>query len=1294
MKNFRRILLCLIVACFAFSFASCSPEPEHQHQFGDWQIVTEASCFQDGLLRRVCACSEEETKVSPMFGSHDYIETSRTESTCTELGQIEYSCSRCGDFNCEELPLGDHTYSSEYSSDENGHWKSATCFHSDLKKDYEEHSFGNWQTIEEATCENDGLEKRVCVCGYFEEKITESSGHTYSEELSFNEDGHFYLATCEHADLQKDFENHQLGDFETYKPSSCTEDGEERKTCSCGYYISNILPKTGHSFEEEFDYDKTYHWKNATCEHLNEKKDYARHEFSDWKTIREKTCEKDGLKKRACACGYFEEQIIETTGHTFDTEYSYDFFYHYYKSNCEHYIRKSESSHTYGADGKCSICGREEPKETANLSTNYYSITGIGNVTDSEIVTPVYLPNSTSKYNEISNYAFQDALITGIKITDNIKSIGNMAFYNCRNLEYVYIGSGVTSIGSSAFAGTNVKRVYVDDINTWLNIIFADFNANPLYFGADLYVNGELVTEVTVNNQYTTKINDYVFAGYQKLERVNLPTNVWNIGKCAFLNTTNLKTINLENIQKFSNQSFAKSGIENLKLTSTCVNIEDFAFDGAKLKSIELGYSSSVILGFSIFNDCRDLTTLTINDGVTKIGDEMFQNCSALTEAVFPDSLETIRDYAFMNCSALSKIVISSGVTAIGGNAFYGCFKLYEVYDLSSSITVEKGSTSNGYVGYYAKKILTSLTDTRITDANGFVFDYIEDKYYLVGYVGSLAEITLPENVGGEPYVLYPYAFASATSLEKVNIKGNITEIPNGAFYRLPNLKEVVIESEIETIGSYAFANTPIEQINLPESLLTISDYAFLETKLTEIIFPNKLVTIGDFAFAGSLLKEIIIPDSVTEIGSHAFQLCEQAERIIIGNGVTELFAAFRDCNSCTELVIGENVKDIGWYSFSFIRVETLVIPDSVVSIGDSAFAGCIDLKKLYIGTGLISTFCSFNASTEGAPSPDEIHIKDLSKYLSIQFDNTYGSPVRSNTKIFVNGELLQGTLVVPEDVIVIGEQVLQNYQYITEVILHDGVEEIGESAFANCINLSGLVIGKSVKNIGSLAFYNCYNLVEIYNLSTLNIKRSTNSSTYGYLQQYVYQVHNSLDTPSSKVVVDGYIFLKPLQNEMPILLGYQGESKDLILPLTFNDKGYNINAYAFYGRQDIESLTITGEVRLIGESAFQNTSLKSIILTPSVSMAINKNAFRNCLNAKTLVIGDYVITIEERAFSGLESVTSDIFLSTRLTTVGNYAFSGLKANIKIGHSNRPTGWKNTSLAGVTGSITWGVNNQ
>ena len=186
-------------------------------------------------------------------------------------------------------------------------------------------------------------------------------------------------------------------------------------------------------------------------------------------------------------------------------------------------------------------------------------------------------------------------------------------------------------------------------------------------------------------------------------------------------------------------------------------------------------------IGDSAFAFCSGLTTLTIGSGVTSIGNNAFQDCSGLTGALtIPNSVTSIGNSAFARCSGLTSITIPNSVTSIGGNAFFGCS------GLTGTLTIPNSVTSIGPSAFYGCSGLTTLTiGSGVTSIQDIVF----------AFCSGLTSITIPSSVTS----IGNYAFGRCSGLTSITIPNSVTSIGSGAFDSAAILQRVFLPARFGT---------------------------------------------------------------------------------------------------------------------------------------------------------------------------------------------------------------------------------------------------------------------------------------------------------------------------------------------------------------------------------------------------------------------------------------------------------------------------------------------------------------
>ena len=147
--------------------------------------------------------------------------------------------------------------------------------------------------------------------------------------------------------------------------------------------------------------------------------------------------------------------------------------------------------------------------------------------------------------------------ISKFEIPDSITSIGDGAFWNCDSLTSVTIGNGVSSVGERSFYNCyKLTSVYITDIAAWCNIDFGNGYSNPLYYAKNIYLNGDLITDLVIPNGVTA-IKDYAFLKCSSLTSVTIPDSVTAIGEDAFYNCDSLTSVILgNNVKSIGDHAF------------------------------------------------------------------------------------------------------------------------------------------------------------------------------------------------------------------------------------------------------------------------------------------------------------------------------------------------------------------------------------------------------------------------------------------------------------------------------------------------------------------------------------------------------------------------------------------------------------------------------------------------------------------------------------------------------------------------------------------------------------------
>ena len=597
-----------------------------------------------------------------------------------------------------------------------------------------------------------------------------------------------------------------------------------------------------------------------------------------------------------------------------------------------------------------------------------------------------------------------------------------------------------------------------------------------------------------------------------------------------------------------------------------------------------------------------DLLGVSIPDGVITIGDRAFSGCDRLTSIRFPKSLSSIGYLTFSGCGSLTSIRFPKSLTAIPNYAIIGGDRLIPFPQ--SLVTF----------GDFAFSGCDRLASIQLPDRLATIGDYAFSECY------RLTSITLPNSVT----TIGNSAFYGC-ALTSITIPDSVSEIKGNVFRSCRPLKSINVSqrnrhySSIDGVlynkGLTKIISFPsgknIDSWHLPDGVTTIGNSAFENCKLlAAITIPDGVISIGDRAFSGCALTSITIPNSVSEIKGNVFQNCRPLKSINVSQGNHHY-------SSIDGVLYNKGITTI--ISFpSGKNIDSWHLPDSVTTIGDSAFAGCQSLKSITLPDGVTTIG---NRAFSGCYSLASIHLPDGV--------TTIGNYAFENCKALT-------AITIPNGVITIGDSAFYGCDRLASIHLPDSVTTIGDSAFHGCA-LTAITIPDGVTTIGNRAFSGCDRLTTIHlpnGLATIGDSAFDNCKALA-----------SITIPDGVTTIGNRAF----------------SGCDRLISIHLPDGLATIGDSAFDNCKALASLAIPDGVTSIGNRAFSGCGSLTSIHLPDGLTTIGDYAFAYCYSLTSITIPDSVTSIGNRAFSGCGSLTS-ITIPDCVAAIGYSAFAGCQS--------------------------------
>ena len=601
-------------------------------------------------------------------------------------------------------------------------------------------------------------------------------------------------------------------------------------------------------------------------------------------------------------------------------------------------------------------CWTENDDETSTaqlLSASNYG---------AEVVVPEKVYNGkTAHAVNILSFTFKDSEVITKVILPKIPISISTAFNNCHNLTEVVNSQYITNCDEAAFNHTSLTSIDLSNCK---------------------YVSG--------------------FSGCNKLKTVTLKV-CETIGFCAFTDCTNLislgETANVTSIG--TNAFYGCESLTSLDL-SNCDTLENYIFDDCNsLKDIKLSKALTVIPDYQ-FKGCPKITNINISN-VTSIGREAFKNCSNITK-VDLTNVKTIGESAFEG-TGLKEINLPVA-KKIERDAFRYCNNLTKV-ELANVDTIG----TSAFEGTGLKEItlpttITSIGNNAFNDIDNVTINATKVPS-LDSFFGQNTVVFVPEeavNAYKAADVWKDFAgqiFAIGTKTD-YDVKTTAQDNAPGLLQQLDrnNLNNIVSLKVSGTINGYdimLFRNKMdnLHHLDLSDADIVANPYEYYEgnctqdsilgkhsfselDKLISVKMPNSVKQINA-AFNGCKnLTSVVLPEKLISLDG-TFETCSKLENVEFKSCQNIKYRAFRDCSSLRSITLPSNLTNLDEDCFYLSGLDSVIIPNNVEEIGESAFGWCGNLKYVSFPPSLkkINRFAFERCALDSVSLPGLVFIGD-----------------------------------------------------------------------------------------------------------------------------------------------------------------------------------------------------------------------------------------------------------------------------------------------------------------------------
>jgi uncharacterized repeat protein (TIGR02543 family) len=565
---------------------------------------------------------------------------------------------------------------------------------------------------------------------------------------------------------------------------------------------------------------------------------------------------------------------------------------------------------------------------TINLPVGLTSI-GIGAFSYCSNLTTINLPVGLTSIGA-GAFSYCSSLVS-IDIPVGVTSITGVMFDHCENLASINLPTGLTSIGNSAFYGCS-------------NLTTIDFPVGLTSIGDYAFSGCGSLSSVAFSVGLTS-IGNHAFVGCNSLSSVTLPVGLTSIGNSAFSGCDNLTSINFPvGLTSIGNRAFyGCSGLTSIDLPVGVISIEERTFaycNNLSIVNLPVGLTS---IGTSAFFGCGSLASINFPAGLTSIGYDAFSGCSSLTSINIPAGVTTIEQFAFFNCDNLNTVILPAGVTYIGDYAFAGCVGLTSLTNMNPRPINIHSDVFEGVDKSVCE--LTVPTDSRAAYQSAEVW-----KEFSKITAGGVLFSAMANDIA------YGRVTGTSNGLYPLNTTVNLTAVSGAGYMFVEWRSGTTVLSGNSTISFALAADTMLTAVFAVATADSITVAGTLKDivgiKNVKHLTIAGVIDARDIAFIRDSITNLVGLDlsGATIVEYSGFGGTYPDSRLYPANAMPDLSfynsATSTGKGSLASVILPDSLSSIGKEAFrSCDNLSSITIPAGVTSIGDSAFFDCAGLS-------------------------------------------------------------------------------------------------------------------------------------------------------------------------------------------------------------------------------------------------------------------------------------------------------------------------------------------------------------